>query len=104
MLETDGWEVREAENGRDGLDRAAERRPEVVLLDLNMPVMDGFDFLKAFRALPGCEDVPVVVLTARDLSRADRALLRGADQILNPGDAGLASVVERLQRLMPASR
>ncbi len=99
MLEADGWEVREAVNGRDGLERAAERRPEVVLLDLDMPVMDGFAFLAAFRALPGCADVPVIVLTARDLSREDRVLLRGASQILNPGEAGLASLAQRLERL-----
>ena len=54
LLEKDGWIVVEAGNGREGLERLTERRPEVVLLDLNMPVMDGFDFLVAFRALRGC--------------------------------------------------
>ena len=102
MLEADGWDVREAENGRDGLLRVAERRPEVVLLDLNMPVMDGFDFLKELRTLPGCGDIPVVVLTARDLTRDDRRMLRGADQILNKGDVSLRSVVDRLQGLAKA--
>ena len=99
MLVADGWDVREAENGRDGLRRVVEHRPEVVLLDLNMPVMDGFDFLKEFRTLPGCGDIPVIVLTARDLSREDRGLLRGANQILNKGELPLRSVVERLQTL-----
>ena len=99
MLAADGWDVREAENGRDALLRVAEQRPEVVLLDLNMPVMDGFDFLKELRTLPGCGDIPVVVLTARDLTREDRRLLRGADQILNKGDLSLRSVVDRLQGL-----
>ena len=98
MLEADGWEVRDAVNGRDGFDRATERRPEVVLLDLDMPVTDGFDFLKAFRALPGCADVPVVVLSARDLSGEDPGLLEGVSQILDPGDAGLSTLVERLGR------
>ena len=102
MLVGDGWDVREAENGRDALLRVVERRPEVVLLDLNMPVMDGFDFLKELRKLPGCGDIPVVVLTARDLTREDRRMLRGANQILNKGDLSLRSVVERLQGLARA--
>ena len=99
LLEKDGWIVVEAGNGREGLERLTERRPEVVLLDLNMPVMDGFDFLVAFRALRGCADIPVVVLTARDLTREDRQRLRGASQILNKGDVSLRALVERLQHI-----
>lgn len=51
-----------------------------------MPVMDGFAFLKALRECPGCTDVPVIVLTARDLTNEDRRRLCGADQVLNKGD------------------
>jgi PAS domain S-box-containing protein len=99
MLMEDGWEVTEAENGRDGLQRVLERRPDAVLMDLNMPVMDGFDFLTELRTLPGCSDIPVVVLTARELTRDDRAMLRGASQILNKGDVSLGELVERLHHL-----
>ena len=82
MLEDGGWVVTEAWDGRDGLRQAAAHPPEVVLLDLTMPVMDGFDFLESFRKLPGCAEVPVVVLTGRDLNREERGRLRGANQIL----------------------
>ena len=99
MLMEDGWDVTEAENGRDGLQRVLERRPDAVLMDLNMPVMDGFDFLTELRTLPGCSDIPVVVLTARELTRDDRAMLRGASQILNKGDVSLGELVERLHHL-----
>ncbi len=99
LLEEDGWAVAEAGDGREGLRQVAARRPEVVLLDLNMPVMDGFEFLKELRAMPGCGEVPVVVLTARDMTRHDRDLLRGASQILNKGDVSLRSLAERLHRL-----
>ncbi len=99
VLERDGWTVTEAGNGREGLQQAAARRPEAVLLDLNMPVMDGFDFLEELRAVPGCAEIPVVVLTARDLTRDDRRRLRGASQILNKGDISLRSLVERLHGL-----
>ena len=99
VLEDEGWTVVEAADGREGLARAAERRPEVVLLDLNMPVMDGFDFLEELRKLPGCAEVPVVVLTARDLTNEDRGRLRGASQVLNRGDVSLRALVQRLHGL-----
>ncbi|WP_237481473.1 response regulator [Lichenibacterium dinghuense] len=99
VLEDDGWTVVEAADGREGLAKAAERRPEVVLLDLNMPVMDGFDFLDGLRKLPGCAEVPVVVLTARDLTNEDRQRLRGASQVLNKGDVTMRALVERLHKL-----
>ncbi len=103
MLAEDGWDVEEAENGRVGLEKVAQRRPEVILLDLNMPVMDGFDFLKALRTTPGCANIPVIVLTARDLTRDDRNLLRGASQILNKGDISLRDIAERLHRMSETS-
>ena len=99
LLEEDGWMVTEASNGREGVEQAALCRPDVVLTDLNMPTMNGFDFLEQFRKLPGCAQVPVIVLTARDLDRDDRRRLRGASQILNKGDISLRGLVERLHRL-----
>ena len=75
VLERDGWGVVEAANGRDALDRVAEGLPRVVLLDLEMPVMDGFAFLQSFRALPGCAAMPGVVLTSEDLTQDDRRRL-----------------------------
>ncbi len=54
-LEKNGWTVVEAANGQEALDQVARAIPRLILLDLNMPVMDGFDFLQALRAAPGCE-------------------------------------------------
>ena len=102
-LSRDGWSVAEAENGRDGLDKVAAARPHVILLDLNMPVMDGFECFENLRAMPGCADIPVVVLTARDLTREDRRRLSGATQILNKGDVSLRAVADRLQQLARAA-
>jgi CheY-like chemotaxis protein len=79
-LERDGWLVDVAENGRVGLERLAARRPAVVLLDLMMPEVDGFAFLAALREDPANADLPVVVVTARDLSAADRSRLTGGVQ------------------------
>ena len=99
FLKKDGWVVIEAENGKVGLDSVVATRPEVILLDLTMPVMDGFTFLQLLRARPDCHDIPVVVLTARDLTREDRRRLGGANQILHKGDVSLRAVAERLHRL-----
>ncbi len=99
VLERNGWTVVEAANGQEGLDVVAHSVPQVILLDLNMPVMDGFDFLMALRQRPGCDKVPVVVLTALDLSADDRRRLRGANQVLNKGDVSLRDLAERLKQL-----
>ena len=96
MLERDHWTVSEAANGQDGLDRLAERRPDVVLLDLTMPVMDGFTFLERLREREGCDHLPVVVLTALHLTRDDRRRLQGTSQILNKGDVSLRALGEKL--------
>lgn len=98
-LEEDGWSVVEASDGEEGLQRAGETTPDVVVVDLNMPVLDGFGFLEGVRRVPGCAEIPVLVLTGRELSAADRSKLRGASQILNRGDLASASLAERLRRL-----
>jgi signal transduction histidine kinase/DNA-binding response OmpR family regulator len=78
-----GWEVAEAENGRVALDRMATFRPTLILLDLMMPVMDGFDFLIELHANPDWREIPVIVLTAKDLTSEDKRSLSGrVEQIL----------------------
>ncbi len=95
-LERDGWTVAEAQNGKDALERVTLTLPRVILLDLEMPVMDGFSFLHTFRGLPGCQDIPVVVITARDLSRQDREELREADKVLTKGETDLRALSNEL--------
>ena len=99
VMERDGWVVSEAENGQEGLAKLAAAKPGIILLDLTMPVMDGFAFLEAMRAKPECADIPVVVLTALDLTWQDRRRLHGASQILHKGDISMRSLAERLQNL-----
>lgn len=98
-LEEDGWLVVEASNGEEGLQQVTDTKPDVVIVDLNMPVLDGFGFLEGVRAVPGCSDIPVIVLTGREFSADDRSKLRGASQILNRGDLASASLAERLRDL-----
>jgi len=74
----EGWTVAEAENGRAALDGMKQARPDAIVLDLMMPEMNGFEFLTELRAHPEWRAIPVVVVTARDLTDADRRRLSGA--------------------------
>ena len=76
LLEEDGFSVRSAVNGQEALDEIAGQRPDVLLLDLMMPVMDGFETLQRLRQNPDTRDLPVVVITAKDLSPQEREELR----------------------------
>jgi CheY-like chemotaxis protein len=76
-LEPIGWRVTEAENGRLALDSLMASRPDVIILDLMMPKMDGFEFLDELRARPDWRDIPVVVITAKELTDQDRSRLNG---------------------------
>jgi PAS domain S-box-containing protein len=75
-LGTEGWTIVEAENGRIGLELFAEHQPNLILLDLMMPEMDGFEFLRELRKREDGRSVPVVVATAKELTPAERDELR----------------------------
>ena len=75
MLEGEGWTIAEAENGKLALESVAQALPDIVMLDLMMPVMDGFQFLHEFRKEEVWQQVPVVVLTAMDLDEHELAEL-----------------------------
>ncbi len=77
FVRKEGWDVVEAGNGREALDRIAERRPDLIFLDLMMPVMDGFEFIRELRARREWYSIPVVVITAKDLTPEEREWLNG---------------------------
>jgi adenylate cyclase len=77
LLVGEGWEVAVAVNGREALDCLKSDHPDLVLLDLMMPEMDGFEFLAEFRKDSKFASTPVIVVTAADLSPADRRRLKG---------------------------
>jgi signal transduction histidine kinase/DNA-binding response OmpR family regulator len=108
MLDKDGWQVRTAANGLLALDTVATELPGLILLDLMMPEMDGFTFLEEFRKAPQARNVPVIVLTAKDLTPEDRQRLNlSVERILQKGesvDSELRSLIaERLGKARLAS-
>jgi two-component system chemotaxis response regulator CheY len=88
MLVNLGCRVSEAADGKQALDACIREMPVAILLDWNMPVMNGLDFLKALRASPG-GDKPVVIFctTENDISRISAAIEAGANEyIMKPFD------------------
>lgn len=85
-LESEGWRVVEAGNGRVALQKAQEHRPGLILLDLMMPEMDGFQFLEAFRQTEEGRSVPIIILTAMELTDNDRQRLTSSvTQVVSKG-------------------
>ena len=103
ILTKDGWNVQTAENGRVALEKATNARPGLVLLDLMMPEMDGFAFLEEFRKLPSTGEVPVIVLTAKDLTGEDRKRLNGHVKKIMAKGEGVESVLKKVRELVAQS-
>ncbi|HET7596163.1 MAG TPA: response regulator, partial [Burkholderiales bacterium] len=86
-LEKHGWTAREADNGRAGLNCLQESAPDVIVLDLMMPEMDGFEVIEQLRRRAEWRDIPVVVVTAKDLTEEDRRRLNGGVERILQKDA-----------------
>ncbi|MDZ4802477.1 MAG: response regulator [Bryobacteraceae bacterium] len=86
-LQSGGWEVREACDGQQALDSVLQIRPDIILLDLMMPVMDGFDFIDNLQRNELYKNIPVLVVTAKDITAADRQRLSGhVGSIMHKGE------------------
>ncbi len=88
MLESLGFSVDEAENGREGLERCAASMPDMVLLDWNMPVMSGIEFIVQLRQREGGDRPKVVFCTTEnDVAHIRQAITAGADEyVMKPFD------------------
>ncbi|HXV99341.1 MAG TPA: response regulator, partial [Anaerolineae bacterium] len=103
MLEREGWLVAEAENGRVALDHVVKSQPELILLDLMMPEMDGFEFITELRKTPEWRSIPVVVITAMDLTQEERLRLNGSvTQILQKGAYSREELLLEVRELVAA--
>ncbi|MEM1418732.1 MAG: response regulator, partial [Myxococcota bacterium] len=98
-LTKEGYEVRTASNGEEALERLAENRPGLLLLDLMMPKVDGFEVLERLREDAALRSLPVLCFTARDLSAEERAKLRrGMANVLQKGGRGGEALLEDIRR------
>jgi CheY-like chemotaxis protein len=98
-----GWVVSEAENGRVALERMRDEIPALVLLDLMMPEMDGFEFLEAVHLEPAWRRIPVIVITAKVLTEADRRRLNGGvEAIVQKGGRGAEALLNEIHDRLAA--
>jgi two-component system chemotaxis response regulator CheY len=97
-LEGMSIEVEEAENGSAALKSCTVRKPDLILLDWNMPIMNGIEFLSAFRSTLSKSTKIIFCTTEVEVARIREALEKGADQyIMKPFDsAGLVETVEQV--------
>lgn len=95
VLEDEGYEVAKARNGQAALERAAELQPDLILLDMRMPVMDGWAFAEAYRQTPG-PHAPIIACTAARDAAQSAAEIDAEGHIAKPFDIEeLIQVVER---------
>jgi PAS domain S-box-containing protein len=100
-LARQGWVVDEAENGRVALERIRQRLPGLILLDLLMPEMNGFEFLDELRRHEAWQAIPVVVLTSKDLDPVERQRLTGhVEQVLQKGAYNRDALLREVRRLV----
>jgi CheY-like chemotaxis protein len=98
ILREDGWEVAEAENGQVALDRLPLVKPDIILLDLMMPEMDGFEFVDEIHRNEETRHIPLIVLTAADVDEeAQRRLSGGIRRILRKRLGGRDEVIATLR-------
>jgi DNA-binding response OmpR family regulator len=99
-LTREGWEVLEAANGRMALECLNGPVPALILLDLMMPEMDGFEFMQELRQRADYRQVPVVVITAKDITEDDRQRLNGnVARILQKSTLSMQELVAQVQAL-----
>lgn len=93
LLERDGYTVLEAATGRQAVEVAVREHPELVVMDLNMPEMNGYDAISHLRRVPALSAMPVLVLTSEEGPDVERTVMRlGADDyVLKPFDPGILS-------------
>ncbi len=100
-LRKEGWTVDEANGGEAALSYLARHSPDVIVLDLLMPGVDGFTVIERLKANPAWSNIPVLVVTAKDLTPADRARLQGGvESVVQKSGRTLEQVVEELSAVL----
>ena len=96
--------VGEAADGRAALEQVAAERPQLILLDLMMPRMDGFEFVQELHKLPEGHSIPVVVITAKDITLEDRLRLNGyVEKIVEKGAYSRDDLLNTVKEMVEVS-
>ncbi|GEM_PF-1105806 len=102
-VERQGWSSQVAENGRVGLDKLRQHIPDIVLLDLMMPEMDGFEFLSTMRQNADWQSIPVIAVTSKTLTESDRKQLSlQAQKVLEKGNYTKDDLLRQIRNVLSA--
>ncbi|OGH58933.1 MAG: hypothetical protein A2725_04265 [Candidatus Magasanikbacteria bacterium RIFCSPHIGHO2_01_FULL_33_34] len=103
-LDKIGYKVLEAKNGREGLEIALKEKPDLILLDIVMPIMDGMKMLKRLRKNKGSEHILVIVLTnISDAEKIEESLGSGVCDYLIKSDWKLDELVQKIKERIDAN-
>ena len=101
MLSKQGYEMIKAMDGKTGLDLAKEKTPDLILLDLILPKMDGFGVLKGLKEGEETKDIPVIILTnLENTGDVQRALEIGATTYLTKANYTLTEILEKIEKAL----
>jgi CheY-like chemotaxis protein len=96
-LEKEGWQVVTAANGRIALEMMSNNQPHLILLDLMMPEMDGFEFVTEIQQQPQWQEIPIIVVTAKDLEVREIELLNGhVERVLQKGSGQEGNLLRQI--------
>jgi CheY-like chemotaxis protein len=100
-LDQAGWVVAEAANGVEGIEQVSKQKPDLILLDLMMPVMDGFEFVESLRADEMNRSIPIIVISAKDLNEKDRQqLVGGVEHIIDKNSYTQDDLLQQVRSLV----
>jgi two-component system, cell cycle response regulator DivK len=97
LLSASGYTVIEAVDGADGVAQAASERPDLVLMDIQMPVLDGYDATRQIKALPGLAAIPIIAVSSFAM-KGDEEKARASDYVTKPYSP--VDLLRRVQRFL----
>jgi len=98
-----GFEVVLAHDGQEGVDKARAEQPDIVLLDMNLPVMDGWAAARAMRAEPGTARIPIIALTAHAMSGDRERMIEAGCDDYHPKPVDFAALLEQMDAALLAA-
>jgi CheY-like chemotaxis protein len=104
VLVRDGWRTQEAIDGANAILAMEKEIPSLILLDLVMPTMDGFDFISRLRQNQKWQSVPILILTAKELSQSDKSRLSGqVEKVFQKGNYTRNELLNEIRSLTAVS-
>lgn len=107
-LEANGYDVVSAYNGKDGLEKAEESQPDMILLDLMMPIMDGYEAGQKLKENPKTKNIPIILFTAasaEEVAKKGAETIEAIDYVVKPfDDAALLFLINRIADITEKSK